>query len=107
MVRRSRWRPLTSRTVLAASDLDWSEIDPRTFALSAPLTLSWRQLLYQFGADPTKATKPGSVSRFRGEVLRELKKIKNAWPGLNYHTVTGGLVVSPSTPRIAPTQSQH
>ena len=76
----------------------------RTFALSAPLTLSWRQLLYQFGADPAKATKPGSVSRFRGEVLRELKKIKTAWPGLNYHTVTGGLVVSPSTPRITPTQ---
>ena len=76
----------------------------RTFALSAPLALSWRQLFRQFGADPAKATKPGSVSRFRAEVLRELKKIKTAWPGLNYHTVTGRLVVSPSTPRIAPTQ---
>ena len=76
----------------------------RTFALSAPLTLSWRQLFRQFGADPAKATKPGSVSRFRAEVLRALKKIKTAWPGLNYHTVTGGLVVSPSTPRITPTQ---
>jgi hypothetical protein len=76
----------------------------RTFTLRVPITLTWRQLFRQFGADPEKAGKKGSVSRFRGEVLRELKKIKTAWPGLNYHTVTGGLVVSPSTPRITPTQ---
>ena len=46
----------------------------RTFALSAPLTLSWRQLFRQFGADPAKATKPGSVSRFpRGGLARAEK----------------------------------
>ena len=45
-----------------------------------------------------------AVSRFRGEVLRELKKIKTAWPDLHYHTVTGGLVISPSPPRIPPAQ---
>ena len=76
----------------------------RTFTLKTPLTLSWRQLFRQFGADPAKAGKKGSVSRFRAECLRELKKIKRAWPDLHYHTVTGGLVVSPSPPRIPPAQ---
>ena len=46
----------------------------RTFTLRVPITLTWRQLFRQFGADPEKAGKKGSVSRFRGEVLRELKK---------------------------------
>ena len=41
---------------------------------------------------------------FRAACLRELKKIKRAWPGLHYHTVTGRLVLSPSSPRIAPAQ---
>ena len=47
----------------------------RTFTLRVPITLTWRQLFRQFGADPAKAGKKGSVSRFRGEVLRELKKM--------------------------------
>ena len=76
----------------------------RTFTLRMPITLSWRQLFRQFAADPAKAGKRSSVSRFRGEVLRELKKIKTAWPDLHYHTVTGGLVISPSPPRIPPAQ---
>ena len=76
----------------------------RTFTLRMPITLSWRQLFRQFAADPAKAGKRGSVSRFRGEILRELKKIKIVWPDLHYHTVTGGLVISPSPPRIPPAQ---
>ena len=76
----------------------------RTFTLKTPLTLTWRQLFRQFGADPLKVSKHGSVSMFRAACLRELKKIKRAWPGLHYHTVTGGLVLSPSSPRIAPAQ---
>ena len=76
----------------------------RTFSLKTPLCLSWRQIFRQFGADPEKAGKKGSVSRFRGEVLRELKKIKRAWPDLRYHTVTGALVIEPSPPRIPPPQ---
>ena len=78
----------------------------RTFSLKTPLCLSWRQIFRQFGADPEKAGKKGSVSRFRGEVLRELKKIKRAWPDLRYHTVTGALVIEPSPPRIPPAQLQ-
>ena len=37
------------------------------------------------------------------KVLRELKKIKLAWPELNYTTAKGVLILSPSKPAIAPT----
>ena len=78
----------------------------RTFTLKAPLTLSWKQLFRQFGADPAKVGKHSTVNRFRSDCLRELKKIKRAWPNLHYATVTGGLVLSPSPPRIQPAQLQ-
>ncbi len=29
---------------------------------------------------------------------------RHDWPDLHYHTVTGALVLSPSPPRIAPSQ---
>ena len=73
----------------------------RTFTLKAPLTLSWRQLYRQFGANPSAGT---STNGFRASFLRELKKIKRAWPDLGYRTVTGGLVIEPSPPRIPPSQ---
>ena len=68
------------------------------------MTLSWKQLYRQFGADPLKVINHGSVSMFRAACLRELKKIKHAWPELHYGTVTGGLMISPSPPRIPPAQ---
>ena len=76
----------------------------RTFSLKTPLSLSWRQLFKQFGADPAKAGNRNTVNDFRTKSLRELKKIKRAWPDLRYATVTGGLVISPSPPRIPPAQ---
>ena len=78
----------------------------RTFNLTTPLCLSWRQLYRQFGADPSRVTagRVFDASRFRAGCLRELKKINRAWPGLNYGTVTGGLVISPSSPCIPPAQ---
>ena len=36
--------------------------------------------------------------------LRELGKIQRAWPDLHYRTVKGALVLSPSPPRIPPSQ---
>ena len=77
----------------------------RTFTLKAPLCLSWRQIYGQFGADPSQLGNRGfNINRFRADCLRELKKINRAWPDLHYHTVTGGLVIEPSLPRIAPAQ---
>ena len=74
----------------------------RTFALRAPQQLTWRQLYRQFGADPAKANNKFTVRSFREKVLRELKKIKLAWPELNYSTAPGLLILHPSTPTIAP-----
>ena len=77
----------------------------RTFALRAPLRLTWRQLYQQFGTDPAKARDKFIVRNFRQNVLRELKKIKLAWPELNYSTAPGVLILLPSIPSILPDPS--
>ena len=74
----------------------------RTFPLRAPLRISWRQVYRQFGVDPARASDRVTVRNFQRKVLRELKKIKLAWPGLNYSTAPGILILHPSTPAIAP-----
>ena len=74
----------------------------RTFSLNRPLPLSWKKIYRQFGADPAKADNRRTVDDFRKDCLRELVKIKTAWPGLNYKTAKGVLVISPSTPAIPP-----
>ena len=48
----------------------------RTFALRAPLYLSWRQVYWQFGAHPANVSDKFIVRNFRTKCLRELKKIK-------------------------------
>ena len=74
----------------------------RTFALKRPLWLSWPQLYRQFGAQPSKAKDHYAVKGFRKDCLRELKKIKTAWPGLNYATRKGVLILLLSKPAISP-----
>ena len=74
----------------------------RTFPLRAPQRITWRQVYRQFGLHPDKASDKRTVLDFRRKVLRELKKIKLAWPGLNYSTAPGVLILLPSTPTIAP-----
>ena len=76
----------------------------RTFGLKRPLRLTWPLLYRQFGVDPARANDKATLSNFRADCLRELKKIKDAWPDLHYRTVTGALLLSPSPPRIAPSQ---
>ena len=76
----------------------------RTFTLKLPLRLSWTSLYRQFGADPAKEDNKRTVDAFRTDCLRELKKIKTSWPGLNYTTAKGVLILSPSTPSIPPTR---
>ena len=67
----------------------------RTFTLRQPLTLSWRQLYRQFGADPDQAANKFTVRNFRADCLRELKKIHFAWPALNFTTPRGALEIRP------------
>ena len=74
----------------------------RTFALTRPLQITWRQLYGQFGLEPDKTCDKRTVQNFRRNILRELKKIKLAWPELNYTTAPGVLVLLPSTPAIPP-----
>ena len=79
----------------------------RTFTLRAPLRLSWRQVYRQFGVHPAKASDKRTVDAFRTKVLRELKKIRLAWPGLNYTAAPGVLILHPSTPAIAPVDQRQ
>ena len=74
----------------------------RTFTLRAPQRLSWRQVYRQFGPNPNNTPTNNAIQNFRRRILRELKKIKLAWPGLNYSTAPGLLILNPSTPAIAP-----
>ena len=74
----------------------------RTFSLKRPLRLTWKQLYCQFGTDPAKSDNKFIVRNFRQNVLRELKKIKLAWPELNYSTAPGVLILLPSKPAIPP-----
>ena len=76
----------------------------RTFSLDGPKRLSWAMIYRQFGADPAKADDKFVVRDFRKDCLRELAKIKTSWPGLNYTTAKGVLILSPSTPSIPPTR---
>ena len=74
----------------------------RTFTLRAAQQITWRQVYRQFGLDPDKASDRVTVRNFQRKAIRELKKIKIAWPGLNYSTAPGVLILHPSTPKIAP-----
>ena len=76
----------------------------RTFTLKRPMRLSWPRLYRQFGVDPVKAGDKFTVRNFRNDCLREFKKIKMAWPKLNYSTAQGVLILWPSTPSIPPRQ---
>ena len=78
----------------------------RTFGLTRPLPLAWTSLYRQFGVDPTKANNNSTVQHFRTDCLRELLKIKAAWPDLNYKTAKGVLLLLPSASCIPPTQLQ-
>ena len=96
---------LTTLKALKRSPLDldlYLWLVYRTFPLRAPQRLSWRQLYRQFGADPDKASDKNTVRDFRRHALRELKKIKLAWPDLNYGTARGVLILYPSVPHISP-----
>ena len=78
----------------------------RTFSLTNPVRLTWRQLYRQFEADPVKAPGNKTLQKFRARFLRELKKIKISWPALNYASPRGELVIYPTRPRILPLDRQ-
>jgi len=72
----------------------------RTFSLKHPIRLSWKRLYRQLGGNSKKATDKNVVNNFRKKCLRELKKIRTAWPDLGCATVRGALVIAPPKPII-------
>ena len=72
----------------------------RTFTLNKVMALPWKDLYRQFGVHPERANDRYVVKDFRKDSLREMKKIKEAWPNLRYATVRGALIISPSKPPI-------
>ena len=52
----------------------------RTFGLRRPLRLTWPLLYRQFGVDPSRANDKATLSNFRTDCRRELKKSRT--PGL-------------------------
>ena len=92
-----------SRSSLGLDLYQW--LNYRTFGLDHPLRLSWKQIYTQFGANPAHAGDHEIVNSFRKQALRELIKIKVAWPGLDYATPRGTLELLPtSTPSVPPLQ---
>ena len=76
-------------------------VDVSDFHIEASATAFLGRLYRQFGVDPSHASGVCTVSNFRTDCLRELKKIKIAWPGLNYATGHGVLILWPSESAIA------
>ena len=72
----------------------------RVFSLRGPQAITWRQMEQQFGKDPGRASDKFTVRNFRTDCLRELTKIKAAWPKLSYSTAPGVLILNPSPPQI-------
>ena len=78
-------------------------VNYRTFALDRPLRIPWAQIYRQFGWN--NADNKYAIRDFRNDVIRELKKIKVAWPGFDYATPRGVLEFLPTTtPSVAPRQ---
>ena len=72
----------------------------RVFGLTRPYRLTWPQIYRQFGINPATATNKRIVDDFRTKCVRELKKIKIAWPGLDYAAPAGVLEIRPSEPSV-------
>lgn len=74
----------------------------RLFTLNRSVKLPWWLLYRQFGVHPDRASEK-TVDNFRSKVLRELRKLKAAWPELRYGTPRGCLELHPTSTRIPPT----
>ena len=65
--------------------------------------IPWTALYDQFGARAGLRDNR-TISAFRTDFLREMIKLRVAWPGLNYRTPRGYLVLGPTAPLISPSE---
>ena len=79
----------------------------RVFSLEKAIALPWKRLYQQFGANPGKANDRFVVMNFRKKCLRELVKIKTAWPEVNYSTAKGVLILFPTRPLISTKEGER
>lgn len=86
-----------------------------TFRLDRPRRITWPVLYRQFADQPSEEYDKNEVQMFRRRALRELRKIKAAWPTLNYgveagrrghKSRAGALVIGPTTPKIPARRSR-
>ena len=63
----------------------------RTWREKRAFKFSWAQLYEQFRAEPDAST-PERIHWFRDDAIRELKKLRLAWPELRYRVVRGSNV---------------
>ena len=89
-----------SRCSLGLDLYQW--LNYRTFGLDRPVRVSWKQLYRQFWGGPSRDGNSYAVRHFRSYAVRELKKIKVAWPGLDYATPRGALELFPTTTPSGP-----
>ena len=66
--------------------------------------IRWTALYDQFGPRPG-CRDTLTINNFRTDFVRELKKLRVAWPGLSWRTPRGYLVLGPTAPLIAPSQT--
>ena len=71
----------------------------RTFSLTHPFALTWKPVYARHRIFPEEAGDDLTVRNFCKKCLRELKKIKRAWPGLRYTAERGRHI-----PHSAPAQ---
>lgn len=86
-----------------------------TFKLDRPRRITWPLLYRQFADEPSEQYDKNEVQMFRRRALRELRKIKTAWPTLYYRVEAGrrgrnnragALVIGPTTPKIPARRSR-
>ena len=73
----------------------------KLYKLKVPWAIEWRKLYAQFAPNPTAGDR-FAINGLRKDVLRELKKLKAAWPELDYRTPKGRLELRPTRPLIDP-----
>ncbi len=81
-----------------------------TFRLREEVRYPWLWLYRQFADAPLSHFDKRAIQNFRGQALRELKKIEAAWPDFTYgiergnRGKSGALVLRPVRPRIRPAE---
>ena len=78
----------------------------RTFALRAPLRLTWRQVYRQFGAHPDNASDKRTVLDFWRKVLRDVEEDQASLAGVELLDGSGRLDPASLDPNYHPAQSR-